>query len=118
MHVFSEFQCVFFSNSAPTAPPQEVRGRARNSTAIELTWKAPPLRQQNGKITEYKVFYVDEYSPRGFLEASVVSKQETACLLSSLKKFTSYKIWVTAATDIGNGPMSDVILVQTKEDGT
>lgn len=112
------FYLFFCLRSVPTAPPQEVRGRARDSTSIELIWKAPPVRQRNGKITEYKVFYVDAANPRGVLEASVLSKQDTACLLQGLNKFISYRIWVTAATGIGDGPMSDVIFVQTKEDGT
>lgn len=75
------------------------------------------MKQRNGKITEYKVFYVEASNPRGVLEASVLSTQDTACLLQGVKKFTSYRIWVTAATSIGDGPMSDVVFVQTKEDG-
>lgn len=108
---------VFFSRPVPTAPPQDVRGRARDSTSIELTWKPPPMAQQNGRIIEYKVFYVDANILRGRLEASVVARQETSCLLVGLRKWTPYKIWVTASTRVGDGPVSDTILVHTEEDG-
>ncbi len=63
-----------------------------------------------------------------YAEADSLDREDTAPLLTvdasehqvdihQLLKWTQYKIWVAARTDIGDGPYSDVIFVQTDEDG-
>jgi len=47
-----------------------------------------------------------------------VPGSERSHVLSGLDEWTQYKVWVAAATSAGEGPLSDVIVVQTDEDGT
>ena len=47
-----------------------------------------------------------------------VAGSEQSQVLSGLDRWTQYKIWVAAVTSAGEGPLSDVIVVQTDEDGT
>lgn len=47
----------------------------------------------------------------------VIEASRTSCEISDLLKYTQYKVWVAAYTQIGDGPYSDVIIVQTDEDG-
>ena len=51
------------------------------------------------------------------ISSVLVSGSEQSHVLSGLDKWTKYKIWVAAASSAGEGPMSDVIVVQTDEDG-
>lgn len=37
--------------------------------------------------------------------------------ISNLEKWTEYKVWVRAHTDVGPGPESNPVLVRTDEDG-
>jgi len=47
----------------------------------------------------------------------IVPGSEQSHVLAGLDSWTQYKIWVAAATNAGEGPLSDVIVVQTDEDG-
>ena len=103
----------------PTAPPQEVRGQAINSEKVTVTWKPPPEQHQNGQLVGYRVRYAEADSAVEVQEAQmlVIEASRTSCEISDLKKWTQYKVWVAAYTQIGDGPYSDVIIVQTDEDG-
>jgi len=50
-------QTLIFSISAPTAPPQNVRGIAKHSQTLIIFWDSPPEEHQNSPITKYKLYY-------------------------------------------------------------
>ncbi len=110
---------VAFVLLVPTAPPQDVRGSAVNSKAVEITWNPPPEEHQNGILKGYRVRYAEADSTTEVQDAQmlVLEAGRTDCRISDLKKWTQYKVWVAAYTQIGDGPYSDVIIVQTDEDG-
>lgn len=105
--------------TVPSAPPQEVRGAALDSRRLEVTWAPPPLPSQNGEIRGYRIRY-QEPDNKATASAPVVTVPATqrSYVLQDLKKWTQYKLWVAAFTRKGDGPYSDVIIVQTDEDGT
>jgi len=82
-------------------------------------WDPPPELQQNGELTEYKVRFAMSESEVGVQEARLVTVEasQTSVVLMDLDTWTQYKIWVAASTSAGDGPYSDVIVVQTDEDG-
>ena len=121
------------SRLVPTAPPQDVRGRARDSTSIEVSWRAPQAAHRNGQITGYKVIYAESSggggggggtagARRGGLAdppaVIATSATEWSFLIRGLEKWTPYDVRVLASTRRGDGPPSDVIVVLTDEDGT
>eukprot|EP00057_Strongylocentrotus_purpuratus_P029799 XP_011684273.1 PREDICTED: receptor-type tyrosine-protein phosphatase delta [Strongylocentrotus purpuratus] len=104
--------------SAPGAPPQEVSGTVLSSTSIEVRWSPPPLEDQNGDITGYKIIYrkmslVSTNNP----EMNVpVEADVRSYILEALRKYTLYDIRVVACTAIGDGPPSDSLSIRTAED--
>ena len=127
VYQFSTDDCAV-ADVAPSAAPRQVQGRALNATSILVTWSRPAAARQNGLIVRYRLLYVaadhdDDVDVAGgralIRDVSSVSVpgSEHSHVLAGLDRWTQYKIWVTAATSAGEGPLSDVIVVQTDEDG-
>jgi hypothetical protein len=118
------FSCSFLHVrvTAPSASPQNVRGRALNSTSIIVTWKAPPPESHNGVLTKFRLLYVntlddDEASDGEIVHSVDVPPTDSSYVMGGLAKWTPYKLWIAASNSAGEGPLSDVIVVQTDEDG-
>lgn len=96
-----------------------MRGQAVNSQKMTVSWAAPPEQHQNGRLVGYRVRYAEADSALEVDEAQmlVIEASRTSCEISDLHKWTQYKVWVAAYTQKGDGPYSDVIIVQTDEDG-
>ena len=73
-----------------------------------------PEDQQNGDIIRYTVMYNKTTNVINKSEVTQIS--EKVLELKGLDKYTIYDIRVLAATEIGNGPASDPMKVQTDED--
>jgi len=55
--------------------------------------------------------------PTNELPSVTVPGSQQSRVLAGLERWTQYKIWVAASTSAGEGPLSDVVVVQTDEDG-
>jgi len=82
-----------------------------------VRWSAPPADQWNGVLAGYRVLYAE--ADRGSSDGSVASvpADDTSYTVRGLRAWTQYNVWVLAYTAAGDGPRSDVIVVQTAEDG-
>jgi len=83
-----------------------------------VSWSPPPADQQNGALAGYRVLYAE--ADGGSTDANVASvpADETSYVVhGGLRPWTLYNVWVLAYTAAGDGPRSDVIVVQTAEDG-
>ena len=98
----------------PSAPPQNVTGYNTSSTSINVTWNEVPEDKQHGDIIRYTVMYNKTTNVINKSEVTQIS--EKIVELKGLDKYTIYDIKVLAATDVGDGPASDPIKVQTDED--
>ena len=98
----------------PDAPPQNVTGYNTSSTSINVTWNEVPEDKQHGDIKRYTVMYNKTTNVINKSEVTQIS--EKIIELKGLDKYTIYDIKVLAATDVGDGPASDPIKVQTDED--
>lgn len=102
----------------PSAPPQDISCTSPSSTSILVSWKPPPVENQNGIITAYSIKYIEidgeDVKPHEILG---ISSDSTQYLLEQLEKWTEYRISVTAHTDVGPGPESLAVLIRTDEDG-
>ncbi|XP_048463873.1 phosphatidylinositol phosphatase PTPRQ [Rhincodon typus] len=91
---------------------QNVTYQNITSTSILILWDPPAI--PNGIITHYTIYAVEEGTNEAFQEV-VMSNNIT---LPGLKKFTDYKMRVTASTSVGESSVSDKddIFVRTLED--
>jgi len=98
-----------------------VHGEAIDSTSFRITWSPPPESQQNGVLAGYRVLYVEAVGNKGIDDSSVVMvsvpSADRTYVIRGAHKWTLYNVWVAAFTLKGDGPHSDVIVVQTNEDG-
>lgn len=88
------------------------------STTVRVSWVPPPADSRNGIITQYSVAYeaVDgEDRKRHVVDG--ISREHSSWDLLGLEKWTEYRVWVRAHTDVGPGPESSPVLVRTDEDG-
>ena len=105
--------------TVPGAPPQDVRGSAVDSRSLRITWNPPPRDQQNGAITYYKLKYLKVESGDDLAKAQEirVEADQKTYVIGGLEKWTEYRIWVIAGTEVGDGPPSLPIVIRTDEDG-
>ena len=104
----------------PSSSPQSVQASVKNSTSVSVSWAAVVNKHRNGIIKGYKVIY--QALPGGINVTRFVNisdeNQETEqdITLGDLVKFTNYTIRVLAFTVVGDGPPSEVKIVQTQQD--
>ncbi|XP_026562780.1 receptor-type tyrosine-protein phosphatase F isoform X2 [Pseudonaja textilis] len=105
------------AQSTPSAPPQEVACVSISSTTIRVSWVPPPAHSRNGVITQYSIAYQaveGEDSTKHVVEG--IGHEHSSWEISNLEKWTEYKVWVRAHTDVGPGPESIPVSVRTDED--
>ncbi|XP_072123606.1 phosphatidylinositol phosphatase PTPRQ isoform X2 [Mobula birostris] len=91
---------------------QNVTYKNLTSTSILISWEPPAA--PNGIITHYTLYALEEGTNEAF-QRIVISNNIT---LTGLKKFTKYKMRVTASTSVGESDVSgeDDVFVWTLED--
>lgn len=107
-----------FSSLAPSAPPQDVECTSLSSTAIRVSWVAPPVSSRNGVLTRYSLAYqavTGEDTSRHIVDS--IPPDVSSWEIKDLEKWTEYRVWVRAHTDVGAGPESPPVIVRTEEDG-
>lgn len=110
---------VSINLTAPGGPPSDIRAVAENSESIRVEWQPPPLEQQNGDITYYKLMIVNHSRPNADADVITISDPtQREYLIPNLRKWTEYRVWMQAGTVVGDGVMSEPELVRTDEDGT
>ena len=104
----------------PSSSPQSVRASAENSTSVSVSWAAIGNEQRNGIIKGYKVIYQALPDGRNVTRFVNINDEdqgkEQDITLGDLVKFTNYSIRVLAFTVVGDGPPSEVKIVQTQQD--
>ncbi|XP_073227916.1 tyrosine-protein phosphatase Lar-like [Porites lutea] len=99
--------------AAPSAAPMNIQGKALSSTSLLISWDPPPLDHRNGPITNYTVKYRIKGERACFVN---VDGAKTSIRLHHLRKYTTYLLWVSASTSVGEGPMSEKHSYTTAED--
>lgn len=88
------------------------------STTVRVSWVPPPADSRNGVITQYSVAYeAVDGEDRGRHVVDGIGREHSSWDLVGLEKWTEYRVWVRAHTDVGPGPESSPVLVRTDEDG-
>ena len=81
-----------------------------------VTWFPVPHEFLNGVLQFYRVLYSETSNVSDPPMEMVVGNATLSVVISSLKKFTVYSVWVKAVT-VGAGPSSAIVNVSTDEDG-
>ena len=112
---------------APSAAPLRVESAAVNTSSIRVSWRPPAEHDRNGVITGYRVRYAAQWTghqdhlnsdPPRDATTVMTSGSDRSSVIAGLATWTAYRIWVSAFTRAGEGPHSDMIVVQTDEGGT
>jgi hypothetical protein len=99
----------------PSSPPLNVTGYNTSSTSLLVMWNQVPHGRVHGILRGYKVLYkIDNDGSQNYTYMTVNTTR--VAVLTSLKKFTVYRITVLAFTVKGNGPMAVNITITTDED--
>ncbi|KPP76299.1 receptor-type tyrosine-protein phosphatase S-like, partial [Scleropages formosus] len=106
------------SQAKPSAPPQDVKCSSASSTALLVSWRPPPMENQNGALAGYVVRYqlVGTEAHTDPVEEPAVPPTSGQLLLQGLEKWTQYHVTVAAFTSVGLGPKSQPLLCRTDED--
>lgn len=109
----------------PGAPPNNVQGKAINSTAILITWNQTDPQQMNGINQGYRVQAyvfdakknVKKLSKEMIVTPHPQQERGQEAIFTDLEPFTQYIISVLCFTSAGDGPPNDpAIEVSTLED--
>ncbi|RWS11549.1 sidekick-like protein [Dinothrombium tinctorium] len=99
----------------PSAPPSNVVGAARSSTAITIQWQAP-TSAHNGHLLGYIVRYkLAGYSETPWFGKNITNPAQLSFILDDLIVWQNYEIQVGAYNEMGIGSYSPSIYVRTKE---
>ena len=101
------------SLTVPSGPPLMFNAMAQSSESIILVWEPPSPEDQNGLIVGYTINITDLETGERYQCLST----STNITIGSLTPFTTYICIIAARTNIGIGPFSTVVTVQTLEDG-
>ena len=106
--------CLLY-DTAPSAPPTDVRVLVNSSTTITVQWGEVPCIHQNGEITGYSVQYVAVGSSEP--QSMVVSGDSNGGMemIYGLIKQTVYTVHVAAVNSAGTGEYSDPLTFETPD---
>lgn len=103
----------------PAGPPLNLSVRATSSTEVVVTWSPPLVDLRHGDIQGYNIGYrIGNAGAYNF--TTVPGDGEDGggeYLMGGLAKYTRYTIVVQAFNEVGTGPLTEPVSVQTLEDG-
>nr|KAF6366333.1 interleukin 31 receptor A [Pipistrellus kuhlii] len=88
---------AYAREGVPAAGPVP-RAEGIGVTTVSIVWEEVPKHQRHGFICSYTVFYQAEGSA---VLAKTVGARTLGCRLESLRRKTSYSVWVMASTSAG-----------------
>lgn len=104
---------MYFLFTVPSLPPTQLTAYNTSSTSLMVTWLPVPDGYVHGILRGYRLLLkIDEDS--FYQNVTTVNRSFE---LTGLEKFTNYSVKVLAFTRIGDGNISDPVIVSTDEDG-
>ena len=89
---------------------------------MALSWQAPHMDEQNGRLLSYTLEYSISGSPDAVIQeisfpvnSSGGGNQEM--VVEGLQPYTAYQFRVRAVNEVGEGPFSNPVVIITLEDG-
>lgn len=108
----------------PSAPPNDIAAESMGLSTIRVTFRSPPMENQNGEIKGYYVGYRkvrDNRDNNPYVYITVKTSNQTRpkditfheYFLRQLNRGTEYSIVVKAYNSAGSGPQSHPVTAQT-----
>ena len=104
--------CIFLS-TVPSGTPLDIVAQVNSSRVILVQWNPPQLQEQNGVIVGYKINVTSIVGGERFSYETT----ELSLIVVGLTPHTTYECIVAAMTNVGAGPFSGIVTVQTSEEG-
>lgn len=105
---------LFFCFKVPGKPPTNVSAESTTSSSIKVTWLCADCQQHNSTIG-FLISYKLDNSNQTL--AAAVNRTVRDFLISGLKKFSNYTMYVSSVTVRGISMSSKRLTVRTLEDG-
>ena len=111
---------LYLSPAAPDGAPRELTANSTGPTTVALSWQAPHMVEQNGRLLSYTLEYSIRWSADASQEISVpVDSSEGGNqqrVVEGLQPYTTYQFRVRAVNVVGAGPFSNPVVIITLED--
>ncbi|XP_074065379.1 tyrosine-protein kinase Mer [Macrotis lagotis] len=107
------------TEGAPSASPLNVTiFLNRSSNNLEVRWKKPPLKRQDGELKGYKISYMWQgVESSEIVKIEEVDQNDSIAFISVLAANTTYTVKIAVVTKGGVGPFSDPVDVFIPADG-
>lgn len=109
--IFIQFIFTYI-HTAPSSSPEHFQATVTGSRSIYFEWDPPPPEEQNGIVRQYTITMLEVETG----EAIITVSSANSLTVSTLKPYTTYVCSIVAET-IAAGPSSQILQVQTQEDG-
>ncbi|KAI6655488.1 Phosphatidylinositol phosphatase PTPRQ-like isoform X5 [Oopsacas minuta] len=86
---------------APADTPQNIQFTTILNTSLSISWDSPPLSEQNGIITGYRLAYRGVSIDTEWINITLPT---TSATLENLSEGSEYVIYICAANSMGVGP--------------
>lgn len=113
-YILKQIKLTRFFVSVPEGSPQNITPAATSPTSLTLAWKPLSNDIANGLILGYYILLLDQL--RNETQNITVQSLDQANI-ENLFPYTEYEARIVPFNSKGQGNVSDVILVRTKEAG-
>ena len=103
---------VIFITAVPSSPPQNVTVASIDPASLKVTWRPPPLIDQNGPIVSYAISIMS-IEHGDIRNVTIVGTELT---ISDLIPFVNYSVQVAASNTNGTGVFSTIMSQVSGED--
>lgn len=122
LKIFASVSCLFaffflvYMSLVPSSPPAAVVVANQSSTSVSVSWRRVPKEHRRGKIIAY-VVKITDVSTETSTEKVYNDSNILNVTIDGLKKYTLYRVTVSAKTSKGASNASREYKLRTAEDG-
>ena len=102
-----------FTCTVPSAAPGNFKLGSSSPLSLDATWESIPVKQQQGKLLGYRVYYMKNGSR--IEKNKSVGLNLLSCKITGLE-FASYSVKVAGYTAVGEGKFTES-LIKVPNDG-
>ena len=114
--MFIRFFFLVYMSLVPSSPPAAVVVANQSSTSVSVSWRRVPKEHRRGKIIAY-VVKITDVSTETSTEKVYNDSNILNVTIDGLKKYTLYRVTVSAKTSKGASNASREYKLRTAEDG-
>eukprot|EP00062_Callorhinchus_milii_P024458 gi/632984376/ref/XP_007909110.1/ PREDICTED: interleukin-12 receptor subunit beta-2-like isoform X2 [Callorhinchus milii] len=105
---------IYTRQAAPVSSPRLMVRNVMQTWAM-LGWEELPLADQRGFVVNYTLYLGTSPSPPPLAPVMRMSSDSRQFVLTDLTPATSYYVWITASTRVGEGPRGRALRFDTQE---